>query len=196
VTFTINGGIAMTLRHTTLALALLLVPSTAILVAQTAADDAASHVDAARVAAGQEHRVFFERVCAPPPPIAPQPAVAPPQGAAAAAPPPPPREAWYADPVKVFDNLYWVGQSEYTAWAVDTSDGIIIIDPLFDYSVEVSIVEGLEQLGLDPARIRYVVVSHGHRDHAGGARLLQEQFDARVVLTEADWDLLATDPGA
>ena len=164
-------------------------------VARGQADDAAAHVDAARVAAGTEHVALFERLCAVPPPV-PVPAAAPPAAAAPAqAPAPPPREAWYAEPVQVFDNLYWVGQSAYSAWAVDTSEGIIIIDPVFDYSVEVAVVEGLERLGLDPSRIRYVIASHAHRDHVGGARLLQERFGARVVLSEADWDLLESDPG-
>ena len=56
----------------------------------------------------------------------------------------PARDTWYAKPVKVFDNLYFVGQTEYSAWAVTTSDGIIIIDPIFDYSVEEEVVNGLE----------------------------------------------------
>ena len=54
-------------------------------------------------------------------------------------------------------------------WAVSTSAGIIIIDPIYDYSVEEQVVGGLKKLGLDPAQIKYVVVSHAHRDHAGGA---------------------------
>jgi metallo-beta-lactamase class B len=100
------------------------------------------------------------------------------------------RPEWYAEPVKVFDNLYYVGQTEYSAWAVTTSEGIVIIDPIFDYSVEAEIVEGLRKVGLDPADIRYVIVSHGHSDHAGGARLLQDRFGARVILAAEDWDLL------
>ena len=94
----------------------------------------------------------------------------------------------------MFDNLYFLGQTEYTAWAVTTSDGIIVIDPLFDYSVEEEVVNGLTKLGLDPKRIRYVVVSHAHSDHVGGAALLQQR-GARVVMSAADWELLATDPG-
>jgi metallo-beta-lactamase class B len=105
----------------------------------------------------------------------------------------PPRESWHAEPVKVFDNLYFVGMTEFSAWAVTTSEGIIVIDPLFDYSVEDEIVEGLRKLGLDPADIEYVLVSHGHLDHVGGAKLLQERFGARVLLTAADWDLLERD---
>jgi metallo-beta-lactamase class B len=76
-----------------------------------------------------------------------------------------------------------------------TSDGIVVIDPIFDYSVEEEVVKGLTALGQDPKRIRYVLVSHAHRDHIGGARLLQERFGARVVMSAADWDLLASDPG-
>ena len=53
--------------------------------------------------------------------------------------------------MKVFDNLYFVGMTEFASWAVTTSDGIIVIDPLFDYSVEDEVVGGLRKLGLDPA---------------------------------------------
>ena len=92
--------------------------------------------------------------------------------------------------MKVFDNLYYVGEREYSSWAVTTSAGIIIIDPIYDYSVEEQVVGGLKKLGLDPAQIKYVVVSHAHRDHAGGAWYLQERFGARVLLTAPDWDML------
>jgi len=34
------------------------------------------------------------------------------------------------------------------------------------------------------------VVSHGHSDHSGGAKYIQDRFNAHVILTAADWDLL------
>ncbi len=40
---------------------------------------------------------------------------------------------------KAFDNLYWVGQSEFGAWALKTSAGIILIDALYDYSVALAV---------------------------------------------------------
>jgi len=103
---------------------------------------------------------------------------------------PPDRSRWAREPMKVFDNLYYVGEREYSSWAVTTSAGIIIIDPIYDYSVEEQVVGGLKKLGLDPTQIKYVVVSHAHRDHAGGAWYLQERFGARVLLTAPDWDML------
>jgi metallo-beta-lactamase class B len=143
-----------------------------------------AHVAAARKAAGSDFLPLFNRLCTPSSPPAPG---AAPAGAPAG---PPARSQWYVPPVKVFDNLYFVGEKDYTAWAVLTSAGIIVIDPIFDYSVEEEVVKGLTALGADPARIRYVLVSHAHRDHVGGARLLQERFKARVVMSAADWNLL------
>src|SRR2546430_962999 len=151
-----------------------------------------SHVAAAKAAAGQEHTALFA-LCSAPEPVAPaergQRGVGQPQG-------PPDRSQWHAEPVRVFDNLYFVGMTEYSSWAVNTSDGITIIDAIFDYSVEDEIVNGLPKVGLDPKKIKYVIVSHGHIDHAGGAKLLQDRFGAHVIMGAADWDLLDRDRGA
>jgi len=160
------------------------------------------HRAAARAAAGQDHLGLLTTVC--PEPAAGRSGAGGAAGAAgrggtgaagrgAGAAPPrssPPRDQWHAEPVKVFDNLYWLGQTEYSAWAVTTSAGIIVIDTIFDYSVEDEVVEGMKKVGLDPANIKYVIVSHGHGDHSGGAKLLQDRFHAHVLMSAADWDLL------
>jgi len=182
----------MTSSAISLLMALTLVAGGAGRIGQSTADTVPAHVAAAKAAAGQEHTALFSTLCAEPTPAAaPQPSQA-----LAAAPGPPNRSQWHAEPVKVFDNLYFVGQTEYSAWAVTTSAGIIIIDTIWDYSVEDEIVGGLTKLGLDPKTIKYAIVSHGHIDHAGGARYLQDHFGARVILSAADWDLLDRDTGA
>lgn len=106
----------------------------------------------------------------------------------------PPRESWYADPARVFDNFYFVGGSEHSAWAIVTTEGIIIIDTIYPYNSEELIVGGLRRLGLDPADIRYVIISHAHGDHIGGAQMLQERYGARVVMGAPDWDLVERYP--
>jgi metallo-beta-lactamase class B len=146
----------------TTATALALAAGVAIPTAQSPAD---AHVAAAKAAAGQEHLFMFNQLCQAPAPTAPQ-APAP---AAGAPPGAPDRSQWHVEPVKVFDNLYFVGQSEFSAWAVTTSAGIILVDTIFDYSVEDEVVGGLKKLGLDPTQIKYAIVSHGHGDHSGGA---------------------------
>jgi metallo-beta-lactamase class B len=158
-----------------------------------------AHVALAKTAAGDSYQNLFNFLCAVPAPRGggpaggapraggPPGAAAPGRGRAAG---PPDRATWYAEPMKVFDNLYFVGQSEYSAWAITTTDGIILIDTLFDYSVEEEVVAGLKKLGLDPATIRYAVVTHPHPDHHGGAKLLQDRFKTRVVMSAADWDVI------
>jgi metallo-beta-lactamase class B len=153
------------------------------------------HIAAAKAAAGADHPGVFTAVCDTARAViaaaaAPPRAGGPGRAAGAGGAPPPARDSWHVDPVKVFDNLYFVGMSEYSAWAITTSEGIILLDAIYDYSVEDEVVVGLKTLGLDPAQIKYVIVSHGHLDHAGGAKLLQERFGSRLVMSAADYDLL------
>ena len=93
-----------------------------------------------------------------------------------------------AEPMKVFDNLYFLGTKWVTAWAVTTSDGIILIDALNnDEEAERVITGGFRKLGLDPAQIKYLVISHAHGDHYGGAGHIVEKHKPRVVMSEIDW---------
>jgi len=59
------------------------------------------------------------------------------------------------------------------------------------------IVENIREEGLDPSRLRHLLLTHYHIDHAGGAAGLQERFD---LITYAAWDaaeaLRAGDEGA
>jgi metallo-beta-lactamase class B len=92
---------------------------------------------------------------------------------------------------KLFDNFYSIGQNAVSAFALDTSEGIILIDALNNEAeARDIIVPNLVKLGLDPARIRYVIVTHGHGDHWGGAKFLQDTYGAKVVLSETDWGMV------
>jgi metallo-beta-lactamase class B len=151
---------------------------------QTAPDTVEAHIAAAKAAAGP-HGNILQSLC-----LAPSagPTTSPPARTA------PERSTWHVEPVKVFDNLYFVGEKEYSSWAVTTSEGIILLDTIWDYSVEDEIVGGLKKLGLDPAQIKYALVTHGHIDHVGGAKFLQDHFGTRIILSAADWDLVEKSP--
>jgi metallo-beta-lactamase class B len=97
-------------------------------------------------------------------------------------------------PAKVFDNLYVLGIKTVTAWALTTTEGIILFDAMFHHNVEETVVGSLRQLGLDPADIRYVIVSHAHNDHFGGAKYLQDAFGARIVMAVEDWEHMRSWP--
>ena len=155
-----------------------------------------SLVTEAKRAAGVEYTGTFARICVAPDNLntgAPRGGGPGQARSGGAAPAPaaravPDRASWYAKPYKVFDNLYFVGTAIHSAWALTTSDGIIVIDTLYDYAIEPEIVEGIRTLGLDPRTIKYVVISHAHGDHDLGAALLQSRFGAKVVMGTADWD--------
>jgi metallo-beta-lactamase class B len=155
--------------------------------AQVPADTAEAHLALAKAAARQDFTALYNSLC-----VEAKPPTAP-SRAPGAPPPPPPVSEWHVAPAKVFDNLYFVGSKPVSAWAVTTSQGIILIDALFDWSVEDEIVNGLRTLGLDPAKIKYVIVTHGHSDHSAGARYLQEHFGARIIMSATDWDYMEKD---
>lgn len=93
-----------------------------------------------------------------------------------------------AEPMQVFDNLYFVGTGGVASWALKTSEGLILIDALNnDGEAERYIDVGLRKLGLDPADIRYLLITHGHGDHYGGQAYLVEKYKPRVVMSEQDW---------
>jgi metallo-beta-lactamase class B len=106
----------------------------------------------------------------------------------------PARATWYAEPAKVFDNLYFVGGKIHSAWALRTREGIILLDTIYPYNSEELIVGGMRKLGLDPKDIKYVVISHAHQDHIGGAEMLQKRYGPRVVMSGPDWDLIEKVP--
>jgi metallo-beta-lactamase class B len=91
-------------------------------------------------------------------------------------------------PMQVMDDLYFLGNYWTSAWAVKTSKGIVIIDAL-DNADEAQhyIEDGLRKLKLDPADIKYVIVSHAHGDHYGGAQYLKEKYNPHIVMSEIDW---------
>jgi metallo-beta-lactamase class B len=106
----------------------------------------------------------------------------------------PARDTWFAEPARVFDNLYFVGGKLHSAWAISTKEGIILIDTIFPYNSEELIVGGMKKLGLNPADIRYLLISHAHGDHIGGAEMIQSRYKARVVMGAPDWDSIAKYP--
>jgi metallo-beta-lactamase class B len=149
--------------------------------AQNSSDAIDAHLVKARDAAGFDFTGTLARLCV-------APAAVPNMVRDVAPGPPPARDTWFIEPAKVFDNLYFVGSKIHNSWALTSSEGIILIDTLFTYNSEEEIVGGLKKLGLDPARVKYVIISHAHSDHVGGAKLMQDRYGSRIVMGGPDWD--------
>ena len=174
----------MTMRFATM---LMMTASLGLTCAASAQTEIDKHVLAAQTAAGLDFAGTLSVLCIQPSDGTDPGAAA--RGANAGKPRPiPARDTWYAEPAKVFDNVYWLGTKFHSAWAIKTSAGIILIDTMFNYAVEDEIVGGLKKLGLNPADIKYVIISHAHGDHDQGAKLLQDRYGARIIMGAPDWD--------
>src|ERR1041385_4065 len=141
--------------------------------AQTPSTGVDGYLSTAKAAAGTDWAGTFLRLCIPPP--------AGPQGGRGAAPGggrgagrgAPARETWHAEPAKVADNLYFLGTRIHSSWAIVGSQGIIVIEALFDYAAKDEILDGLKKVGLDPAKVKYVILSLTQGDHLGVGTMLE-----------------------
>ena len=99
------------------------------------------------------------------------------------------------EPSKIFDNVYVIGNTGTVVYAITTPDGIILLDALAANQVESVLLPGMNKLALDPAKVKLVVVAHGHADHFGGSPYFQDR-GAHVAMSKEDWDVITPRPGA
>lgn len=159
----------------------------AIATAQTPSLSMDGYITAAKVAAGTDWAGTFLRMCIPPPP-----GDGGPPGPRRSI---PARETWYAEPAKVADNFFFLGTKIHSAWALVGGQGIILIEALFDYAAPDEVLGGLKKLGLDKNKVKYVILSHAHGDHDGGAKLLQDSIPGvHLIYGAEDWDAIARAP--
>src|SRR5688572_9521988 len=57
------------------------------------------------------------------------------------------------EPMKLFDNVCAVGNSETTVYALTSSEGIVLLDAGFENKAEL-LAQQIQKLGLDPARVK------------------------------------------
>ena len=87
-------------------------------------------------------------------------------------------------------KLYYLGSdTSYgftAAYAIDTEEGIIVIDPGLRFEV---LRHAFDTLGLDVSRVEIVLVTHRHADHWFAARELRDKTGAKVMAhpEEAKW---------
>jgi len=83
-------------------------------------------------------------------------------------------------PFRVFGDTYYVGTRELSAILIASDRGLILIDADLPESAP-QIANNIRALGFDPKRIKLILNSHAHFDHAGGIAWLQRLSGARVA---------------
>ena len=97
--------------------------------------------------------------------------------------------------------MFAIGNSGTTVYVIRTSAGLLMIDALggndaqsTSAQVESQLLPGFEKLGLDPAQVKVILVTHGHADHFGGSSYFQERYGSKVYISAADWNLMENPP--
>lgn len=92
------------------------------------------------------------------------------------------REDWDtpAPPYRIFANTYQVGTCGLTSVLVVGDEGAVLIDPLTEGGAKV-VLANVERLGLQADDVRYLVLSHEHFDHAGGAAYVVGKSGAHLL---------------
>ena len=97
-------------------------------------------------------------------------------------------QAQYIEPWKAFDNVYFVGVCWVSAWAIQTRDGVVLIDTLHEPHTD-QLIANLRKVGINLADIKYVLMTHGHFDHVGGVSKLKPLLtNAKLVMTQTGWN--------
>ena len=93
------------------------------------------------------------------------------------------------EPLQLFENLYALGNSETSVYALTSSAGIVLLDAGFENKAE-AVEAQLQKLRLDPAKVKYILIGHGHADHYGAAKFFQDKYGTKVAMSAADWNLI------
>ena len=71
------------------------------------------------------------------------------------------------EPFRVAGNVYYVGVEGIATYLITTPQGHILVDGGFEETAPI-ILSNVRRLGFRPAHVKYLVITHGHNDHAGG----------------------------
>ena len=93
--------------------------------------------------------------------------------------------AYAVEPFHIVDRLYYVGNSWVSVYLIDTGDGLLLIDTAMAQNVHLTL-EGIRKLGFNPCHIRWILLSHAHYDHCGGAADIANYAHAEIYLGKED----------
>lgn len=100
---------------------------------------------------------------------------------------------YYVKPFKIYGNLYYIGDQKVCAHLIDTGDGLIVFDSGFQHSIHL-MVQAIWELGFNPGDVKYLIHSHEHFDHIGGANDFKDLYGTKLVIGKAGADIFRNRP--
>lgn len=93
--------------------------------------------------------------------------------------------AYAVKPFRVIGDLYYVGNSWVGVYLIDTGDGLLLIDTAMAHTVYLTL-EGIREMGFNPRDIRWILLTHAHYDHCGGAAMIANYTGAKIYMGAED----------
>lgn len=88
-------------------------------------------------------------------------------------------------PFRVVENVYFVGTSWVSCFLLNTREGLVLIDCAMQETLY-QLVDGIRAMGFDPHQIKKLLLTHGHFDHCGAVRAIQEMSGCEVWIGRDD----------
>src|ERR1035437_634310 len=92
---------------------------------------------------------------------------------------------------KIYGPVSHIGPLTVCAYVVETADGLVVVDTGYDKDGDL-LANNIRSLGLDPANVQLILLTHAHADHAGGTARMAKMTGAKVMIHEKDADVVET----
>ena len=89
------------------------------------------------------------------------------------------------EPLKIAENLHYVGTQTIAVYLITTPEGHILVDGAMPTSAPL-ILASIRELGFDPAEVKVILNTHAHFDHTGGLADLKAATGATLAASEGD----------
>lgn len=91
----------------------------------------------------------------------------------------------YVHPFRMFGNVWYVGDSWVCIHLIDTGDGLLLVDS-GNCGATAMLMQAIWEAGFDPANVKWIIHSHGHVDHIGGANFFRQMYGTKLLLSAPD----------
>lgn len=89
------------------------------------------------------------------------------------------------EPFCIVGNVYFVGTFQASCHLIDTTEGLILVDPGYANAFYL-VVRSIYELGFNPKDIKYIINTHWHGDHAEATRQMVDLSGAKTLIGHLD----------